>query len=136
MLSAWYVEMARLEVERGSDDHIRSHAREIIKEQQEQIERLTRWLKQWYGLTPEEPAADASPAARSIMAAMEEGMQANMQKSNSTKDGRHLISNLSCLCSAPHRWNHRIPGASSPRRACKIAGRSHLRDPGTGKGNC
>lgn len=81
------IDMAEMELERGADNHIRSHARDIIKGQQEQIELFTRWLEQWYGLTPEQAAAQASPEAREVMAAMDQEMQAQMKQLAEVADG-------------------------------------------------
>lgn len=79
--------MAEMELERGADNHIRSHARDIIKGQQEQIDLLTRWLEQWYGLTPDQAAAQASPEAREVMAAMDQEMEAQMKQLAEVPDG-------------------------------------------------
>lgn len=69
------IQMAELELERGTSPDIRTHAENIIANQQHQIEQFTRWLDQWYGLTPEEAKAQAPEEARQEMATMEEEMQ-------------------------------------------------------------
>ena len=69
------IEMAELELERGTSPDIRTHAENIIANQQHQIDQFTRWLDQWYGLTPEEAKAQAPEEARQEMATMEEEMQ-------------------------------------------------------------
>lgn len=74
------IDMAEMELERGADNHIRSHARDIINGQQEQIDLFTRWLEQWYGLSPDQAGAQAPPEAREVMAAMEQETQARMQQ--------------------------------------------------------
>ena len=66
------IEMAELELERGTSPDIRTHAENIIAEQQHQIDQFTRWLEEWYGLTPEEAMAQAPKEARQEMAALEE----------------------------------------------------------------
>ena len=77
-----------MELERGSDEHIRDHARDIIKGQQEQIDLFTRWLKRWYGLTPEQAAAQAPSEAQEVMAAMDEETKTRMQELAAVKDGK------------------------------------------------
>lgn len=67
--------MAELELERGTSPDIRTHAENIIANQQHQIERFTRWLEEWYGLTPEEATAQAPEEARQEMAVLEEETQ-------------------------------------------------------------
>ncbi|WP_336031914.1 DUF305 domain-containing protein [Geodermatophilus sp. FMUSA9-8] len=69
------IEMAELELERGTSPDIRTHAENIIANQQHQIERFTRWLEEWYGLTPEEATAQAPEEARQEMAVLEEETQ-------------------------------------------------------------
>ncbi|MCT2022226.1 MULTISPECIES: DUF305 domain-containing protein [Kocuria] len=69
------IEMAELELERGTSPDIRTHAENIVADQQHQIEQFTRWLDQWYGLTPDEAKAQAPEEARQEMATMEEEMQ-------------------------------------------------------------
>lgn len=69
------IEMAELELERGTSPDIRTHAENIIADQQHQIEQFTRWLDQWYGLTPEEARAQAPEEAREEMKVLEEETQ-------------------------------------------------------------
>ena len=66
------IEMAELELERGTSPDIRTHAENMIANQEHQIEQFTRWLDEWYGLTPEEAEAQAPEEAREEMAALEE----------------------------------------------------------------
>ena len=82
------IEMSQMELERGSDRHIRDHARDIIKGQQEQIDLFTHWLHQWYGLTPDQAAAQAPPEARAVMAAMDEESKTQMQRLETVEDGK------------------------------------------------
>lgn len=66
------IEMAELELERGTNPDIRTHAENIIANQQHQVDQFTRWLEEWYGLTPEEAMAQAPEEARQEMAALEQ----------------------------------------------------------------
>lgn len=66
------IEMAQLELERGTDPDIRTHAENIISTQQAQIEQFTRWLDDWYGLTPDQAAERAPEEARNEMKQMGE----------------------------------------------------------------
>ncbi|MDP9440855.1 MAG: DUF305 domain-containing protein [Actinomycetota bacterium] len=65
------IEMAQLELERGTSPDIRTHAENIIANQQHQIDQFTRWLDEWYGLTPEEAMAQAPEEARQEMETLE-----------------------------------------------------------------
>ncbi|WP_206478843.1 DUF305 domain-containing protein [Kocuria sp. KRD140] len=66
------IEMAELELERGTSPDIRTHAENIIANQEHQIEQFTRWLEEWYGLTPEEAKAQALEEAQEEMKTLEE----------------------------------------------------------------
>jgi uncharacterized protein (DUF305 family) len=69
------ITMAQLELERGVDDDIRTHAEDIIANQRHQIDQFTRWLREWYQLTPEQAMAQAPEQARQQMAALERETQ-------------------------------------------------------------
>ncbi|GAA2450776.1 hypothetical protein GCM10010421_49010 [Streptomyces glaucus] len=69
------VEMARLELRRGVDADVRRYAQNIITGHERQIEQFTRWLHQWYGMTPQEAAEQAPAEARREMAQMAQGVQ-------------------------------------------------------------
>lgn len=61
------IEMSELELERGVSPDIRTHAENIIANQQHQIEQFTRWLEEWYGLTPEEAMAQAPEETQTMI---------------------------------------------------------------------
>jgi len=69
------IEMAKLELERGVDLDIRTHAENIIANQRHQIEQFTRWLHEWYGLTPEQAMEHVPDEARREMEKMEKETQ-------------------------------------------------------------
>ncbi len=69
------IEMAELELERGTSADIRTHAENIIANQQHQIDQFTRWLDEWYGLTPEEAMEQAPEEAREEMEILEQETQ-------------------------------------------------------------
>ncbi|MGA5148156.1 DUF305 domain-containing protein [Streptomyces griseoincarnatus] len=69
------IEMAKLELERGVDPDIRTHAENIIANQRHQIEQFTRWLHEWYGLTPEQAMEHVPDEARREMEKMEQETQ-------------------------------------------------------------
>ena len=69
------IEMSRLELERGRSADIRTHAENIIANQQHQIEQFTRWLRQWHNLTPEQARAQAPAEARQEMQTMDRETQ-------------------------------------------------------------
>ncbi|WP_180536745.1 DUF305 domain-containing protein [Micrococcus luteus] len=70
------IEMAQLELERGTSPDIRTHAENIIANQEHQIDQFTRWLEDWYGLSPEEAMDEAPEEARQEMVTLEEETQA------------------------------------------------------------
>ncbi len=74
------IEMAKLELERGTDPDIRTHAENIISSQQNQVRQFTRWLKEWYGLTPEQARRQAPREAQQEMAALEKQMRADLAR--------------------------------------------------------
>lgn len=69
------ITMAKLELERGKSPDIRTHAENIISQQQSEIDQYTRWLKQWYGLTPEQARQQAPAEARAEMQKMDQETQ-------------------------------------------------------------
>lgn len=74
------IEMAELELERGTSPDIRTHAENIIHNQKHQIHQFTRWLEHWYGLSPEEAKDEAPEEARQEMATLEEETQAMIEE--------------------------------------------------------
>ncbi|MGW2549577.1 DUF305 domain-containing protein [Streptomyces sp. NPDC001635] len=56
------VAMARLELARGTHPEARTMAGQIIAAQNREITEMTTWLRQWYGMTPEQ-AQQAAPAS-------------------------------------------------------------------------
>ncbi|MFP8958988.1 DUF305 domain-containing protein [Streptomyces nanhaiensis] len=84
------VEMARLELERGVDPRIRAHAENMIANQRHQIEQFTRWLQEWYGLTPEQALREAPEEARKEIAAMEEESRRTMAELREVPAGKRF----------------------------------------------
>ncbi|MGK5498503.1 DUF305 domain-containing protein [Streptomyces sp. URMC 125] len=84
------IEMAQLELQRGVDADIRTHAENIIANQKHQIEQFTRWLHEWYGLTPEEAMEQAPAEARREMAEMDKGMQRMLEELRQVGKGEHF----------------------------------------------
>ncbi|WP_448072918.1 DUF305 domain-containing protein [Georgenia yuyongxinii] len=72
------MEMAELELDRGVSPQIRTQAENIIASQQNQIDQFTRWLDEWYGLTPEQAMEQVPAEARDEMATMEQESQQDM----------------------------------------------------------
>lgn len=69
------VEMVQLELKNGISPDIRTHAENILANQQHQVEQFTSWLEEWYGLTPEEAMAKTPPNAHEVMQTMQEETQ-------------------------------------------------------------
>jgi uncharacterized protein (DUF305 family) len=62
-------------------------AQQIIDSQAAEIATMTGWLRQWYGVTPEQAMANAPARAREQMEAMERHMQAGMDELASVPAG-------------------------------------------------
>lgn len=81
------IEMAELELERGTSPDIRTHAENIVADQQHQIEQFTRWLEEWYGLTPEEAMAQVPAEAQEEMKILEEETQMIIEELSAVEAG-------------------------------------------------
>ncbi|AUI52887.1 DUF305 domain-containing protein [Arthrobacter crystallopoietes] len=81
------IEMAELELERGESPDVRTHAENIIANQQHQIDQFTRWLDEWYGLTPEEAKEEAPREARREMAKMDRETEQMIKELRQVEDG-------------------------------------------------
>lgn len=81
------IEMSQLELERGVSPDIRTHAENIIANQQHQIDQFTRWLEEWYGLTPEEAMAQAPTEAQEEMKILEEQTQMMIEELSAVEAG-------------------------------------------------
>ena len=81
------IEMAQLELERGTSPDIRTHAENIIANQQHQIDQFTTWLEEWYGLTPEEAMAQAPAEAQEEMKILEEETQMMIEELSAVEAG-------------------------------------------------
>nr|BFD86368.1 hypothetical protein StreXyl84_57690 [Streptomyces sp. Xyl84] len=66
------IDMARLETERGTDGALRARAKDLITAHQRQVEQFTRWLRQWYGLTPEQASAKLPAGVGKAVRGLEE----------------------------------------------------------------
>lgn len=81
------IEMSQLELERGTSPDIRTHAENIIANQQHQIDQFTRWLDEWYGLTPEEAMAQAPAEAQEEMKVLAEETQMMIEELSAVEAG-------------------------------------------------
>lgn len=81
------IEMSQLELERGVSPDIRTHAENIIANQQHQIDQFTRWLEEWYGLTPEEAMAQVPAEAQEEMKILEEETQMMIEELSAVEAG-------------------------------------------------
>jgi uncharacterized protein (DUF305 family) len=84
------IAMARLERARGKDPDIRTHADNIIAGQQHQVAQFTRWLREWYGLTPEQAMEQAPAEAQREMADMERESQEMLAELRAVPAGRQF----------------------------------------------
>lgn len=81
------IEMSQLELERGVSPDIRTHAENIVADQQHQIDQFTRWLEEWYGLTPEEAMAQVPAEAQEEMKILEEETQMMIEELSAVEAG-------------------------------------------------
>ena len=81
------IEMSQLELERGVSPDIRTHAENIIANQQHQIDQFTRRLEEWYGLTPEEAMAQVPAEAQEEMKILEEETQMMIEELSAVEAG-------------------------------------------------
>ena len=82
------IEMSQLELERGVSPDIRTHAENIIANQQHQIDQFTRWLDEWYGLTPEEAMAQAPAEAQEEMKVLEQETKMMIEELSAVEAGK------------------------------------------------
>ncbi len=82
--------MARMERQRGRSADIRTHAENIISSQQSQVDQFTRWLRQWYGLTPEQARSQAPREAQQEMAKMDRETARAMAELRATSAGKQF----------------------------------------------
>lgn len=81
------IEMAELELQRGSHPQLKRLATNIITSQRQEINQMTRWLRRWYRLTPQEALAQAPPRARQLLQMMDQHMQHGMDRLRSVPAG-------------------------------------------------
>ena len=81
------ITMAKLELSKGRDADLRTHADNIIADQQHQIDQFTTWLKQWYDLTPEQAMAKTSPDARRLLQQQDSETQQRIAQLQYTQGG-------------------------------------------------
>ncbi|KPC72038.1 hypothetical protein ADL35_33025 [Streptomyces sp. NRRL WC-3753] len=81
------IEMAELELERGVDPDIRTHAENMIANQKHQVDQFIRWLHEWYGLTPEVAMKHVSAESRKVMARMDKDTERMMAELRAVKKG-------------------------------------------------
>ncbi|WP_344859885.1 DUF305 domain-containing protein [Planomonospora alba] len=84
------VEMSRLEVQRGVDPRIRTHAENIVAFQGFQVQQLVRWLREWYGLTPEQAVRSLPRELRQEIAEAEEHLEEMLDELRETPAGRRF----------------------------------------------
>lgn len=74
------IQMARMELEKGQRPALKALARRIIAAQQQEIDQMTGWLRQWYGVTPEQAMANAPAAVRNVVQKMDSMLQMDMMQ--------------------------------------------------------
>ncbi|GAA3399242.1 hypothetical protein GCM10017752_67100 [Streptomyces roseoviridis] len=84
------VEMAKLERERGTDSGVRHRAENIISGQQHQLDRYTHWLRDWYGLTPQQARDQAPAEVREEMAELDKERRHRLDELRGTPAGKHF----------------------------------------------
>ncbi len=69
------VAMAQLELARGAHPEATTLARQIITSQDREITEMTGWLRQWYGLTPEQAERRTPAVIQMLTAQMDTSMR-------------------------------------------------------------
>jgi uncharacterized protein (DUF305 family) len=82
------VEMAELELRRGTDARVRATAEGILTGQRLQLVELTHRLHQWYGLTPKQAREKAPEEAREEIDALESDTRARVEELRRTPAGK------------------------------------------------
>ncbi|MFD8352440.1 DUF305 domain-containing protein [Streptomyces coelicoflavus] len=121
------IEMAELELERGVDPDIRTHAENVIASQKHQVEQFTRWLHQWYGLTPQKAMEHVSAEARKEMAEMEKDTERMMAMLRAVDKGKEFDTAFVRMI-IPHHSSGVIeflePQARAPHAELRVAAAS------------
>ncbi|MDQ0791191.1 DUF305 domain-containing protein [Streptomyces sp. B3I8] len=84
------VDMAKLEVERGADTAVRDRARTMVTDQEKQADQGAKWLRDWYGMTPEQATRKAPAGARKAMTALREGMTRMVEDLRGVDKGKNF----------------------------------------------
>lgn len=69
------VDMAQLELARGTHPQAKALARRIIAAQDREITEMTTWLRQWYGLTPQQARQKAPATIRALTDQIHTGLR-------------------------------------------------------------
>lgn len=58
------IRLSRYEVQKGADASVRKMAASDAAEQAKQVQEMTRWLRDWYGVSPQQAMAELPPRVR------------------------------------------------------------------------
>ncbi|MFB7593681.1 DUF305 domain-containing protein [Streptomyces sp. NPDC056160] len=81
------IDMARLETDRGADGALRTRAQTLIDAHQLQVVQFTRWLRQWYGMTPAQAMAKLPAGVRKTVAELDQEVRRLMTGLRATAQG-------------------------------------------------
>ncbi|WP_449060708.1 DUF305 domain-containing protein [Planomonospora algeriensis] len=98
------VEMSRLHLQRGVDPQLRTHSENIIAFQGFQIGQFTRWLRDWYGLTPRQAVQRLPREARREIEDLDEELAMMVAELRSVPAGRRFDVEFARLMIPHHLW--------------------------------
>ncbi|SDN25947.1 Uncharacterized conserved protein, DUF305 family [Lentzea albidocapillata subsp. violacea] len=110
------IRMAELELARGAKPQVKALARKIIKDQREEIATMTQWLRDWYGVTPEQAARQAPARAQELMSAMKQHMDETTTELASVPTGKQF-DRVFMQAMIPHHGAAAITASVVPDRA-------------------
>ncbi len=84
------IAMAKLELQRGTHAQLKTMADNIVASQQHEIDQMTNWLRDWYGLSPAQALAAAPPQASALIRAMAPAMKHDIAMLAATPAGNRF----------------------------------------------
>ncbi|WP_196468195.1 DUF305 domain-containing protein [Planomonospora sp. ID91781] len=98
------VEMSRLHLQRGVDPQLRTHSENIIAFQGFQIGQFTRWLRDWYGLTPRQAVQRLPREARREIEDLDEELAMMVAELREVPAGRRFDVEFARMMIPHHLW--------------------------------
>ncbi|MFI2642307.1 DUF305 domain-containing protein [Streptomyces sp. NPDC018610] len=96
------VEMAQRELQRGTDRDLRARAQDIVSGQKSQMEQFTRWLSQWYGMTPDQAMARLPAEVRQQVQGLADEARRTLGMLDRTGQGPGFDTMFACMMVPQH----------------------------------